>query len=165
MLSKGKGPLACPSFADVFTLYLRYIGAHILHSFDLVISLSQSSRASIDELKAHRFADTPLSPLSEPVSTMTSSVSDQDLASLRQIARLSAADAQDLVQLAASSSSSRPELPPNEALAIVCLPCRRISLALSGMLSEQCKEANFAPAEPESSCQGRGLEAKTERPP
>ena len=104
MLSEGKGPLACPSFLfpRVFTLYLRYIGAHILHSFDLVISLSQSSRASIDELKAYRFADTPLSPLSEPVSTMTSTLSNQDLASLRPIARLSAADAQDLVQLAAS---------------------------------------------------------------
>jgi hypothetical protein len=48
---------------------------------------------------------------------MTSRLSDQELASLRQMAHLSAADAQDLVQLAASSSS-RPELPPDEALAI-----------------------------------------------
>ncbi|GAA5964282.1 hypothetical protein JCM8115_006053 [Rhodotorula mucilaginosa] len=48
---------------------------------------------------------------------MTSRLSDQELASLRQIARVSAADAQDLVQLAASSSS-RPDLPPDEALAI-----------------------------------------------
>ena len=47
---------------------------------------------------------------------MTSRLSAQELASLRQAAHLSTADAQDLVQLAASSS--RPELPPDEALAI-----------------------------------------------
>lgn len=49
-------------------------------------------------------------------SSMTSRLSAQELASLRQAAHVSTADAQDLVQLA--SSSSRPELPPDEALAI-----------------------------------------------
>jgi hypothetical protein len=45
---------------------LSGLGANILGSFDLVIPPSQSSRASIDGLKAQRFARTRSFPFSEP---------------------------------------------------------------------------------------------------